>query len=158
MLVLTTGQAGDSPALLVLLSQLRIPRLGTGRSRSSHRTRRFAGLRAQLRLLRRRSGLPAATDSSEATADGVGPAQIIVEVLRNLANAALVAGLMVAAGWHGIGAAVLLGLALSTRPVVLLTRSVVHEGVPIRTAATHVLDWLIKLAVIGAIAGGERND
>ena len=72
---------------------------------------------------------------------------------------------MVAAGWHGIGAGVLLGLALFTLPVVLLTRSVVHEGVPIRTAATRVLDWLIKLAVIGAIAGifrltagGERND
>ena len=31
--------------------------------------------------------------------------------------------------------------------------SVVHEGVPMRTAATHVLDWLIKHAAIGAIAG-----
>ncbi len=35
MLLLTTGQAGDSPALPVLLSQLRIPRLGAGRPRTT---------------------------------------------------------------------------------------------------------------------------
>lgn len=35
VLVLTTGQAGDSPALPVLLSQLRIPRLGSGRPRTT---------------------------------------------------------------------------------------------------------------------------
>lgn len=96
---------------------------------------------------------PAATDSSEAAAKSLGPAQIIVEVLRNLATAALMAGLMMAAGWNGIGAGVLLGVALFTLPVVLLTGSVVHERVPLRTAATHALDWLIKLAAVGAIIG-----
>jgi len=35
VLVLTTGQAGDSPALPVLLSQLRIPRCGPGRPRTT---------------------------------------------------------------------------------------------------------------------------
>ena len=35
MLLLTTGQAGDSPALPVLLSQLRIPRVGAGRPRTT---------------------------------------------------------------------------------------------------------------------------
>ena len=35
MLVVTTGQAGDSPALPVLLSQLRIPRPGSGRPRTT---------------------------------------------------------------------------------------------------------------------------
>ena len=35
VLVLTTSQVGDSPALLVLLSQLRIPRLGAGRPRTT---------------------------------------------------------------------------------------------------------------------------
>lgn len=35
VLLLTTGQAGDSPALPVLLSQLRIPRVGAGRPRST---------------------------------------------------------------------------------------------------------------------------
>lgn len=35
VLVLTTGQAGDSPALPVPLSQLRVPRLGCGRPRTT---------------------------------------------------------------------------------------------------------------------------
>lgn len=35
MLVLTTGQAGDSPAMPVLLSQLCIPRVGAGRPRTT---------------------------------------------------------------------------------------------------------------------------
>jgi len=35
VLVLTTGQAGDSPALPVLLSQLRIPRPRSGRPRTT---------------------------------------------------------------------------------------------------------------------------
>ena len=34
VLLLTTGQAGDSPALAVLLDHLRIPRLGAGRPRT----------------------------------------------------------------------------------------------------------------------------
>lgn len=34
VLILTPGQAGDSPALPVLLSQLRIPRVGSGRPRT----------------------------------------------------------------------------------------------------------------------------
>ncbi len=39
-MVLTTGQAGDSPALPVLLGQLRIPRAGSGRPRSTPLTLR----------------------------------------------------------------------------------------------------------------------
>jgi transposase len=35
VLLLTTGQAGDSPALPVLLSQLRVPRAGAGRPRTT---------------------------------------------------------------------------------------------------------------------------
>jgi len=35
VLLLTTGQAGDSPALAVLLDHLRIPRLGAGRPRTT---------------------------------------------------------------------------------------------------------------------------
>ncbi len=35
VLLLTTGQAGGSPALPVLLNQLRIPRLGAGRPRTT---------------------------------------------------------------------------------------------------------------------------
>jgi Protein of unknown function (DUF1761) len=78
---------------------------------------------------------------------------LLVEVLRNLAVAALVAGLLAAADWSGPGAGALLGLSLWTIPVVLLAGSVFHEGVPTRRAALHVVDWLIKLVAIGAILG-----
>lgn len=80
-------------------------------------------------------------------------ALILVEMLRTLAVAALVAGLLTAADWSGPGAGALLGLSLWTIPLVLLAGSVFHEGVPTRRAALHAVDWLIKLVVIGAIVG-----
>jgi Protein of unknown function (DUF1761) len=80
-------------------------------------------------------------------------AQVIVEVIRNVAVAAFVAGLLAAADWNGVGDGVLLGLSLWTLPVVLLAGSVFHEGVPTRRAALHAVDWLAKLVVIGAILG-----
>jgi Protein of unknown function (DUF1761) len=80
-------------------------------------------------------------------------ALVIVELLRNLAVAALVAGVLAAADWTGLGAGVLLGLSLWVLPVVLLAGSVFHEGVPARRAGLHGVDWLIKLVAIGAIVG-----
>ncbi len=80
-------------------------------------------------------------------------AQMLVELVRNLAVAALVAGLLAVADWSGLGTGLLLGLALWALPVVLLAGSVFHEGVPIRRAGLHAGDWLIKLVAIGAIAG-----
>jgi len=38
-------------------------------------------------------------------------------------------------------------------PVVLLSGSVVWERVPVVTAAIHAGDWLLKLALIGAVLG-----
>jgi Protein of unknown function (DUF1761) len=78
---------------------------------------------------------------------------LIVEVLRSLAVAALVAGLLVTAEWEGVAAGVLLGLSLWTIPVVLLAGSVFHEGVSARRAALHAVDWLFKLVATGAIIG-----
>ncbi len=80
-------------------------------------------------------------------------ALLLVELARNLAVAALIAGLLAAADWNGVGAGVLLALSLWTLPIVLLTGSVFHEGVPMRRAARHAVDWLIKLVAIGAILG-----
>ena len=80
-------------------------------------------------------------------------AQLVVELLRNLAVATLVAGLLAAADWGGLGSGVLLALSLWTLPIVLLAGSVFHEGVPRRRAALHAVDWLIKLIAIGAILG-----
>jgi hypothetical protein len=78
---------------------------------------------------------------------------VVVELTRNLAVTALVAGLFAVADWNGLGAGVLLGLALWILPVVLLAGSVFHEGVPVQRAALHSVDWLIKLVAIGAIIG-----
>jgi hypothetical protein len=81
------------------------------------------------------------------------PWQVGVELLRSALVAALVTGLLRAAGWAGFAAGSLLGLALWTLPVVLLAGSVVWERVPLRRAAPHAGDWLIKLVAIGAITG-----
>ncbi|GAA1659165.1 hypothetical protein GCM10009830_00120 [Glycomyces endophyticus] len=72
---------------------------------------------------------------------------------RSLVAACLVAGLMHAAGWDGFGAGALLGLALGALPAAILSGAVVHEGVPVALAAVHALDWVVKLAVIGALVG-----
>jgi len=81
------------------------------------------------------------------------PWQVLTELLRSALVAGLVAGLMTAAGWGGPGAGVLLGLCLTIIPIVLLSGSVIWDGVPVRIAALHTGDWLIKLPVIGLIVG-----
>jgi hypothetical protein len=96
--------------------------------------------------------MPAAPATEPVTERPVA-AQVLVELLRNLAVAALVAGLLTAANWSDIGQGAVLGLSLWTLPVVLLAGSAFHEGVPTRRAALHAVDWLIKLVTIGAIVG-----
>ena len=81
------------------------------------------------------------------------PWQLAVEIVRSLLVAALVAGLLTVAGWDRAVEGLLLGLSLTVLPIVLLVGSVLWEGVPARTAATHALDWIIKLGAIGAIVG-----
>ncbi|GAA1154859.1 DUF1761 family protein [Microbacterium oxydans] len=80
-------------------------------------------------------------------------AQMASVVLRSLIASCLVAGLMLAAGWHGIGTGALLGLALSALPLTLLMGGVVHEGTAPSAAGIHLLDWTLKLVIIGAIVG-----
>ncbi|MFF1539744.1 DUF1761 domain-containing protein [Microbacterium sp. NPDC058269] len=80
-------------------------------------------------------------------------AQMASVVLRSLMVSCLVAGLMVAAGWHGAGSGSLLGLALCTLPLVLLMGGVVHENTAPSAAGVHLLDWVLKLVIIGAIVG-----
>ncbi|MEU4014288.1 DUF1761 domain-containing protein [Microbacterium sp. NPDC028030] len=80
-------------------------------------------------------------------------AQMASVVLRSLIVACLVAGLMAAAGWHGVGAGTLLGLALCSLPFVLLMGGVVHENTALSAAGIHLLDWVLKLTIIGAIVG-----
>ncbi|MFK3677358.1 DUF1761 domain-containing protein [Microbacterium sp. NPDC090218] len=80
-------------------------------------------------------------------------AQMASVVLRSLIVSCLIAGLMMAAGWHGAGPGSLLGLALCTLPLVLLMGGVVHENTAPSAAGIHLLDWVLKLTIIGAIVG-----
>ena len=98
-------------------------------------------------------GVMPATPSSTPTPPRPVAAQMLAELLRNLAVSGLAAGLLAAGDWSGSGTGALLGLSLWTLPVVLLAGSVFHEGVPPRAAAVHAVDWLPKLVAIGAILG-----
>lgn len=80
-------------------------------------------------------------------------AQMASVVLRSLIASCLVAGLMLAADWHGALAGVGLGLALSTLPLILLMGGVVHENTALPAAVVHLADWIVKLVLIGAIVG-----
>jgi len=99
---------------------------------------------------------PPAVAAAEVSPAESGPPkwwQIVLELTRSALVAGLVAGLMLSADWHGAASGLLLGLALSILPIVLLAGSVLWEHVPVRTAGTHVVDWIIKLAAIGIIVG-----
>lgn len=83
-----------------------------------------------------------------------GPLTALVEVVRCLVLAGVVTGLAAAAGagtWrHGL----VLGLVLFAGfPLVLWTGAMWHERTPLRTAAVHAGDWLVKLAAVGTLAG-----
>lgn len=79
--------------------------------------------------------------------------QMASVVLRSLIVSCLIAGLMIAAGWHGAGTGALLGLALCALPFVLLMGGIVHENTAPSAAGVHLLDWILKLTIIGAIVG-----
>ena len=79
-------------------------------------------------------------------------ATVLVELVRNVVLAVVVAGLGRALGVDGVGPAVLLALVLWVAfPVVLLTGSVFHERVPPLLASIHAGDWLLKLVVVSGV-------
>lgn len=76
---------------------------------------------------------------------------------RTLVLVAAFAVLATAAGVRGVPGA--LGLALPVWagfPLVILAGSVLHERVPVRLAALHAGDWLVKIVVVAAIVGVWR--
>lgn len=79
--------------------------------------------------------------------------QMASVLFRSLIASCLIAGLMVAANWEGLTAGAALGFALASLPAILLMGAVIHENTPIPVAAVHLLDWVVKLVLIGTIVG-----
>jgi Protein of unknown function (DUF1761) len=91
---------------------------------------------------------------SEAAAAGgqSAPWELAVELLRSLTVAAVVAGIAAQGEIDEWTAGVLLALALWIGfPVVLWTGAVIHENAPVKLAAIHAGDWLLKLLAIAVI-------
>ena len=85
------------------------------------------------------------------------PWRMGAEFARTLVLVTVFAVLFTAVGVDGVPAA--LGLALlawAGFPVVILAGSVLHERVPVRLAALHAADWLLKIAVVAVIVGVWR--
>ena len=101
----------------------------------------FGGRLAELHPTYADSGSPSAKDA-------------IFELGKNLVVGVVLAGLADQIGIEGWAGAALLGLVLWVGiVVVLLTGSVYHEKVPMKLAAIHAGDWLLKLVVIAIIVG-----
>jgi amino acid permease len=80
------------------------------------------------------------------------PWALVVEVLRCLVLAAVVAGLAAQARVDGLTGGLVLGLILWIGfPVVLWIGAIVHENIRWRLAAIHAGDWLVKLLVVGVV-------
>ena len=91
---------------------------------------------------------------SEAYAEpGRPPAwKILVELVRSVVVALILAGLASLLEIDDVMGGVLLGLVMWVGfPVMLLTGSVIWERVPAKLAAIHAGDWLLKLLVIAVI-------
>ena len=80
------------------------------------------------------------------------PWKLAVELARCLILAVVVAGLASQAGIDTWAGGLALGLALwAGFPFVLWVGAVIHENTPIRLAAIHGGDWLVKLPLVGTI-------
>jgi hypothetical protein len=89
--------------------------------------------------------------------DGPQPWKMLVVLAESLVLAWVLAYLSVHLGVNGllagVGLGVLLWFGLSAMQ---WASSIVWENVPLRLAAIHAGDWLLKLVVIGAILGAWR--
>jgi hypothetical protein len=87
-----------------------------------------------------------------AAAGSMPPWKVAAELLRNLVLAAVVAGLAARGEIDEWTGGLLLGLALWIGfPLVLWTGALIHENTPIRLAAIHAGDWLVKLLAIAVL-------
>jgi hypothetical protein len=94
----------------------------------------------------------AEVSEAAAAAGQPAPGEIAIEVLRCLALAAVVAGLAAQGEIDDWSGGLALGLALWIGfPLVLWVGAIVHEKAPVKLAAIHGGDWLVKLLAVGMI-------
>ena len=87
-----------------------------------------------------------------ATDDESPPWTYPVELLRNVVVATVVAGLVAETATSSWTGGLWLGLALWVGlPLVLWVGAVVHERTPVRLAALHAGDWLLKLPAVAVL-------
>jgi hypothetical protein len=94
----------------------------------------------------------AQVSEAAAAAEQPGGWTIVVELLRCLVLAAVVAGLAAEADIDGLAGGLCLGLALWVGfPLVLWTGAIIHERTPWKLATIHAGDWLLKLLLIAVL-------
>lgn len=86
-----------------------------------------------------------------------GPLKILSEIVRNLVLGSVLAYFIVHLGVTGWMGAVQFGLLVWIGfPAILLSGSVMWDRVPVKLAAIHAGDWLVKLLLIAVILGMWR--
>ena len=92
-------------------------------------------------------------DPAVAMAGAKMPAgKLVIELVRCFVLAYIVAHFVAAVGVNNLFGAVHFGLfAWIGFPVILLTGSVLWDNVPVKVAAIHAGDWLVKMLVIPII-------
>jgi Protein of unknown function (DUF1761) len=100
---------------------------------------------------------PAASEAGDPPGTETSPPVLLAEILRSAVVVIVVAGLAAELGSVDIAEGAALGLVLWVGfPAVLFAGSIIHEHYPRRLAAIHLGDWLLKLALIGAIIGAVQ--
>ena len=97
-------------------------------------------------------------DPAAAMAGAKMPAgKLVIELVRCVVLAFVIAHIIAALGVSSWFIGAHLGLLLWLGfPVVLLTGSVIWENIPVKVAAIHAGDWLVKLLVISIIVSVWR--
>lgn len=80
--------------------------------------------------------------------------KMLVELVRTFVVVFVLSHLFARFGIDGLAGAVTLTLLLwFAFPAMLLTGAVIWENVPVKLAAIHLADWLVKLILIAVILG-----
>ncbi len=85
------------------------------------------------------------------------PGKMLIELVRNLVLALVLAYLVLNLSITNLSGALFFGMvAWVGFPLILLTGSALWENVPWKLAAIHAGDWLVKLLLMTAILGAWR--